>query len=364
MKVFISSVIAEFEPHRNAAAAAARILGHEVIRAEDFPGSAESPQSACLAGVRKADTVLVLLGPRYGAEQQSGLSATHEEYREALERCHVLVFVQQDTSADADQAAFIREAQDWADGHYTSSFTDPKSLQDAITADLHQLELAHAVGDVDGDEMLQRALAMVPSERNQHGAQLALVFTGGPRQPAIRPSKLENPEFQKQIMQEALFGPNAIFTPEEGTQPRIDQGALVFDQATRRLAIDEEGSIGILINLQEEKGLLPMIIEETTSESLTNCLTFTAWLLDHIDNVGRLTHCSIAASILGGGYRSWSTRREHEQSSNSISYSGGMSDEDPVVHLTPPHRPRAALRVNARDLAEDLIVLLRRRWQQ
>jgi Domain of unknown function (DUF4062) len=95
MKVFVSSVIRGFEPFREAAVEAVRVLGHEPVRAEDFGASPDSPQQACLAGVRASDAVVLLLGARYGARQASGRSATHEEYLEARERCPVLVFVQE-----------------------------------------------------------------------------------------------------------------------------------------------------------------------------------------------------------------------------------------------------------------------------
>lgn len=93
MKVFISSPIAGMEELREAAARAIRSLGHELIRAEDFGAAAESAQITCLKGVREADAVVLLVGERYGRAQSSGLSATHEEYREARERCPVLVMV-------------------------------------------------------------------------------------------------------------------------------------------------------------------------------------------------------------------------------------------------------------------------------
>jgi hypothetical protein len=81
MKIFLSSVIRGFEAYRNAAARAARALRHEVKRAEDFPASSATPQQACLAGVRWAEAVILLLGVRYGDRQASGISPTHEEYR-------------------------------------------------------------------------------------------------------------------------------------------------------------------------------------------------------------------------------------------------------------------------------------------
>ena len=95
VKVFISSVVGGLEPFRDAAAEVAALLRHEVKRSEDFGASTEAPQQACLAGVRWADVVVLLLGVRYGDPQPSGISATHEEYREGKSRCPVLALVQQ-----------------------------------------------------------------------------------------------------------------------------------------------------------------------------------------------------------------------------------------------------------------------------
>jgi hypothetical protein len=52
MKVFISSVTTGMEGYRDAAARGIRALGHEVLRAEDYGASYESPQRKCLAGTR------------------------------------------------------------------------------------------------------------------------------------------------------------------------------------------------------------------------------------------------------------------------------------------------------------------------
>ena len=93
MKVFLSSVIGGMEEYRAAARQAAETLGHTVVAAKDFRVSPNSPQQVCLAGVREADVVALLLGTRYGAPQASGLSPTHEEYREARGRKPVLTFV-------------------------------------------------------------------------------------------------------------------------------------------------------------------------------------------------------------------------------------------------------------------------------
>ena len=82
MKVFISSLIAGLQPLRQAARTAVTTLSHQPLMAEDFGAQAHSPQIACLNGVRDADLIVLILGESYGAVQSSGLSATHEEYRE------------------------------------------------------------------------------------------------------------------------------------------------------------------------------------------------------------------------------------------------------------------------------------------
>lgn len=156
MKVFISSVVSGMEPYRDAAAKAARMLKHEVLRSEDFGASPGTPQRVCLAAVRAADVVLLLLGKRYGTPQGSGLSPTHEEFREAKDRCRVLVFVENLTDREPDQSRFLEEAQAWGAGLYTSAFSTPDELQEAIVGAVHQLELSVRTGPVDADEMVSR----------------------------------------------------------------------------------------------------------------------------------------------------------------------------------------------------------------
>ena len=111
---------------------------------------------------------------------------------------------------------------------------------------------------------------------------------------------------------------------------------------------------------------LPVLIEEAVQRQLAATLCYAGWLLERIDPTQRLTHIAIAVRINGSGALAWRTQREHDASPNQIS-SGigiGFGNEDrAAVQLTPPHRPRAALRLDAGRLIQDLIVLLRRQWK-
>src|SRR5438105_14686848 len=180
MKVFISSPIHGLEPFRAAAARAAAALRHEAKRSEDFGAAADTPQQACLAGARWADVVVLLLGARYGERQPSGLSATHEEYREAKSRCPVLAFVECGVERDAAQQEFIAEVRGWAGGVLTGDFGSPEELQDAVTRALHELELTQQAGSVDEGEMADRARALIPDRYGLQGAALCVATAGGP----------------------------------------------------------------------------------------------------------------------------------------------------------------------------------------
>ena len=104
-------------------------------------------------------------------------------------------------------------------------------------------------------------------------------------------------------------------------------------------------------------GLAGVAIKEEVEESLQRMLKFSAWVLDHVDALRRISDVVIVVTIQGA--LTWRTRVEHQRSPNS--YSIRSSAEPAVVQLTPARRHRAALTQDAGTLAEDLTVLLGRR---
>lgn len=179
MEIFLSSVISGYEAYRSAAVEAVETLGHDVIRAEDFTASPSTPQQACLAAVRESDLVVLLVGDNYGALQSSGLSATHEEYREARDDKPVLVFVQSGVERDDKQHEFLEEVQAWSTGHYRAAFSSPGELKSAIIRALHDYELAASAGPSDEQEMAERARALVEERRRGKRRSLAGCGRGG-----------------------------------------------------------------------------------------------------------------------------------------------------------------------------------------
>jgi hypothetical protein len=365
MKIFVSSLIGGMEPIRAAARSAVTTLGHDPVMAEDFGALPHTPQIACLDGVRQAGAVVLILGSRYGAIQSSGLSATHEEYREARDRCPVLAFVEQGITPEPKQADFITEVQTWDSGLIRVGFTDVAQLEREIIRSLHRLDLASASAPFDAKELLSRTLAMLPDERSSYGAVLAVSIAGGPAQAILRPSRMEDPALAEMLEKEALFGIVRLFERSEGTQANIDQGALILEQGGRRgncgraIRIDPQGGILIRLSINSEGDGLPAILVEIVHEQLAAFVRYAAWVLDQIDPTQRLSHVAIAAQLTGSfGMR---TRREHDASPHSMSMGSnyGRDDHSPV-HLSPAHLLRPALAQQTDQIVADLMTLLRR----
>lgn len=361
MKVFISSVIRGFEAYRDAATRAARALRYDVKRAEDFAASAATPQQACLAGVRWADVVVLLLGSRYGERQSSGLAPTHEEYREARDRCAVLVFVEQNVNFEPEQQAFVSEVRNWSTGHFTTAFSSAEELRDQVTAALRDLELSRAVGPVDEAEMLNRARAILPNDRQSLGARLILVVAGGPRQQVVRPRDLESQELEEFITREALFGSFRIFDRRRGTRCEIRDEQLSIDQDKNSVLLDQLGTVRLVLSVEPQDdqrvGLAGVAIQEDVEERLQKALKYAGSLLDHLDPLRRISDVVIIAALQGA--LTWRTRAEQDRNPNS--YFMRSSTEPAIVQLVPARRHRAAVTQDAIALAEDLVVLLGRK---
>jgi hypothetical protein len=369
MKIFISSLIAGFEEYRSAAIAAVKSLGHEAVIAESFEAGVSSPRVACLHGVRQADLVLLILGADYGTIQPvSGLSATHEEYRAAKERRPVIAFVQEGVDREPQQQEFAREVQDWSGGLFRGGFRTADELRDSITQAVHRFELSAATAPVDTGEMLARAVEMIPKENRNFmgrgGPLLHLAVAGGPAQAILRPVEIEKPEFAREMLREATFGPSSVFDPAFGSERKFGNGALELTQETGAgIVVDERGSVRVSTTIAGGSGMMGALIEENVAAALTRVLTHSSEILARIDETERLSRIVVAADIGSNGVMGWRTRTEDEANPNSMTMSMFQNGERDPVHFTPPDRARAALSFDRERMAEDLLTLLRRQWR-
>lgn len=367
MKIFISSLISGFEAFREAAKEAVLTLHHEPIMAEDFGAQPSSPQVACLQGLRRADLMVLLLGPDYGYPQgTSGISPTHEEYQEARDTKPMLVFVRQGVDREPEQSKFVSEVQAWQTGHFREGFTTPEELKTLIIGAIHEYQLAHAAGPLDLDKLVQTAVQLIPkaASRQSHSGSpmLNVAFAGGPYQRILRPAELEDSSLLKALHQQALFSQLEVFEASKGVQSDIEGAVLVLSQERgASIRLDEQGSLLMQLPLslsdRERSGFGGMaIIEDAVILKLSAAIAYADWVFERIDPTQRLTQVAIAASITASDYMGWRTQAEDDANPGSGHMRMG-SEELPAIYVD---RRRAALRYDVKSLAEDLMVPLRR----
>ena len=137
------------------------------------------------------------VSPAYGVVQQSDLSATHEEYREARESRPVLVFIQQATQPEPRQLDFIREVQGWERGHFTARFADADDLRSRVMRALHDFRLANEAAPLNEAELLDRARALLPTLHNTNQAAVFVAVAPGPTRAVLRPAQLEDERLRR-----------------------------------------------------------------------------------------------------------------------------------------------------------------------
>jgi hypothetical protein len=369
MKIFISSLITDMKEFRAAARSAVSALRHEPIMAEDFGAQPNSPQVACLQGIRTADMVVLILGERYGFVQgTSGLSPTHEEFMEARGTKPILMFVQEAVTRDAEQAAFVSEVQGWQHGYFRAGFETANELRDLVTRAVHDYQLANAAAPLDLMTLTKGAVSLLPAKQRNGSSgppMLNVAIVGGPVQKVLRAAELEAPALKADLLQQALFGNGGVFVTSKGTESRIDQGMLCLEQnGGASIRVNEHGSLLLRLPVEATKngrqtGFAGMfaLIEEDVMRQIDSALEYAEWFYERLDPTQRLSHIVLAASIDAHEHLGWRTQAQQDASPNSGTVRVAPSERDTPVHID---IPRAALRFDRITLAEDLMVPLRR----
>jgi hypothetical protein len=360
MKVFLSSVITGFESFRDAAADAITSLGHVPVRAEDFGARIGTPQQACLSELRTCDLVVLILSDRYGAKQQgSGISATHEEFREARGTKPMLAFIRESVDREAMQDALITEVQDWAAGGITAAFRSQDELRRAVVKAIHAFELSGREQSIDTTEMQARALEFIRGTRNAQSGQLVVGAAPGPSMQLV-PSA----EFDASAMAEDVFDvgvARGLFTKMGGANTSRERSHLSVTQGLASMCLSQTGEIAVVTGAFFEDGnrsALRAIVEEDIRDKLESSLHMIAELLDSMDPTMRSTHVALLAVLLDSGWAPWRTRAEFARTGGSGTVGSGSNS----IVVWPPvlAMRRAAVRHDAQRLAVELTALLRR----
>ncbi len=322
MRIFVSSLMSEhYNGLRGAACSAIKTLGHEALQAEDLIASSMSAQVACLNEVRSADVMILILGEEYGSQQASGLSATHEEYCEARKASKpVLAFVEEGISPTTLQAHFIEEVQNWEQGLYTGYFRSASDLEKRVIRALHKHILDQATATVDEEELLERAMKVIPARPTRDTPLLFVAIVGGPSQWVIRPSELKSQELHKRLRSEALGDSDAVLDYSYGTDLSVQGNAIVLSQSSGgQVTLTERGDLLVVqpvMRRDPSRRSFPSIIVEDLINHIGRALQFGTRVLEQIDTSRRISHVAVVAAVLGASSWPWRTRQEHRQNAN------------------------------------------------
>lgn len=361
-RAFLSSVISGYEDIRSVAAAALRSLDLEVVKAEDFGARAETPQVACLTEVRGSDLVVLLVGARYGATQPSGLSATHEEFREAAGKKPILVFVQTGVEREPEQTEFLREIQEWESGALTESFANTDELRDRIVQAGHRHLLRLATGRADPSEMTDRCRELLRSSDRQD-AKLVVAVANGPKQQVISATRFDAREFEYELFDVAVG--REVFEKLGGaTRTRDGRGVLELRQDSFAVSVDQLGSVVVAFPAatRADRGILSAIVEEETQRRIEASLQLTADVLDRVDPTMATQEVCVLVALIDCSYLPWRTSAEFQRDGGSGEM--GQGGNEIVVAPPRPAMTRGALRAQAPALAGELTALLRRQMRR
>lgn len=140
--VFISSTIQDLAGARDAAEhslASAEVF--EPRRVEKLPAHEDPSRVVCLEEVRTSDTVVLIIGQRYGfvpvENNPEKLSVTHLEYKEAKRAGKpVFVFVQQGVVREEPLARFLTEVENFESGGFRKEWIAPEDLSREVLRSL------------------------------------------------------------------------------------------------------------------------------------------------------------------------------------------------------------------------------------
>lgn len=258
-RIFISSLMQGYGQIRDAAASGIDHAGCEPVRAEDFPAAGTAPRTACLDGVASCDGVVLILGARYGVPTAVGISATEEEYREAVQRkIPVLPFLE-DGEREPRQAEFVRALEQYVGGHWRKTFRTAEELTPLVEQAVRQAMPRGADGaEKMAEQHIASALANRPPKA-QGIVWLQAVWTPLREEEVLDPTQFTSADFRRQVQQLAHEGQAPLFAYEQSNTPDATISRLRISQAdhTRpRVGLDlavldlyTNGTVSIALNV-------------------------------------------------------------------------------------------------------------------
>ena len=352
---------------REAAARAIEEAGCEPVLAERFPAGTVSPRTACLDAVASCEGIILILGTRYGEDTAAGMSATEEEYREAVRlKKHIFVFLER-VEREPRQQEFIGEVEDYIDGHWRKSFSDPKGLTDLVREALREAQPMVGSGSVEGGARERIGNAMAESPGTVETIVWAQAAWTTPRdEEVLDPTRFMDKSFQREVLRLAHEGDPSLFDYSQSKETDFGASRLRISQTggsnrwreTRDLvviALYENGTLSVALNVTglvtrepADLGDLYRVDPTTLGGRLEQAWTFAYRWWEHIDPYHRHEPLLYNTALHDVGSRRLEVAPIQQQTSYTVP---GSCPHDPLWIY---ERPRKAVRRDLREPTEEI----------
>lgn len=133
-RVFVSSLASgSMVEIRRAAIEGVRAVRAWPVAFEDVGAAPESSRRALLDRLAGCDALLLLVGAEYGQRTASGVSATEEEFQEAVRRGIPVLALVQRVARDQDERDFLERVRgSWDRGRFAPDFEGPDDVTAAV----------------------------------------------------------------------------------------------------------------------------------------------------------------------------------------------------------------------------------------
>lgn len=350
--VFISSIQSGFEDVRGGARAGVENFGHRAVMAETIGAAAGSPQRALLDRVAAADIFLLLIGPRYGARQASGVSATEEEFEEARREGKPILVLRQNGELEAEQEEFLRRATGgWEGGILYDRFRDANDVGLAVVRALRNLEARGTRAELE-PAATARAQELGVGARGDgygHGAASArVVLVPLLRQRLLDAVALEDPALTDELAGSARAA--RLVSQSQSIDARVTAAGITLTAGERRsagltISVGANGEIVAEASVAgDDQNFGSMrVVPERLEEAIRSAIAFAESVWQRVDPRGQVEEVAAMVAIPEAQHRSWGRGR----GGSSISMRGMFSMPETAI------APKPALVVRRADLARD-----------
>jgi len=244
LRVFVSSVIEDYEGYRATAKKGIISAGAEPVLVEDFPSLAVSSRNACLDGVASCDVLVILIGNRGGWKTPSGKLVVEEEYEEAKRLDLPILAFLQNTDRDKSATRLASLISDYVEGVYIKIYSNANELEQLIERSLTPIIQKYRGQEMDItviDQLLEN-----PYKFNTESG-LRIVFLPERQTEFIDPVSLESQQLIDELYKIGHFPEVRLLNYEYPKSCEVKVNEILIIQDTSELSRDIVDSVRINI---------------------------------------------------------------------------------------------------------------------